>query len=370
MIEEKKKNRKLTVKQIKKKKLKTKAVTKKDVGYVVEEMTGVKVVEVSKSESQDLLNLEKVMHKTVIGQDDAVNAVARAMRKSRVGLRDPKRPIASFIFAGPTGVGKTELAKTLARVYFDSEDNMIRFDMSEYMEKHNVSKLIGAPPGYLGYQDGGQLTEPVRKNPHSLLLFDEVEKAHPDVYLSLLQVLDDGRLSDSKGKIVDFKNTILILTSNLGSREVQEKSRAGSEGNPNKELSETERKEIINTEIARYFRPEFLNRIDEIIIFKPLTQENIYYIYDIFMNFVKDRALKLGIQLQETERLRKFITVLGYSPAFGARPLKRTISRLIEDPLAEKVLSGELQSGDNIVLDHFQTKVAFVKLGPRIKIIN
>eukprot|EP00954_Amorphochlora_amoebiformis_P029440 1393165-Amorphochlora_amoeboformis.AAC.3 len=187
---------------IKKKKLKTKAVTKKDVGYVVEEMTGVKVVEVSKSESQDLLNLEKVMHKTVIGQDDAVNAVARAMRKSRVGLRDPKRPIASFIFAGPTGVGKTELAKTLARVYFDSEDNMIRFDMSEYMEKHNVSKLIGAPPGYLGYQDGGQLTEPVRKNPHSLLLFDEVEKAHPDVYLSLLQVLDDGRLSDSKGKIV------------------------------------------------------------------------------------------------------------------------------------------------------------------------
>mmetsp|Transcript_3848 Transcript_3848/g.9095 ORF Transcript_3848/g.9095 Transcript_3848/m.9095 type:complete len:849 (+) Transcript_3848:144-2690(+) len=337
-----------------------KVVKAPDVETVIEVMTGVKVKEVTKSESENLLNLESTLHKTVIGQEAAVSAVARAMKRSRVGLRDPKRPIASFIFAGPTGVGKTELAKTLSRVYFDSEDAMIRFDMSDFQEKHNVSKLIGSPPGYIGYSDGGQLTEAVRKRPYSLVLFDEVEKAHTDIFLTLLQVLDDGRLADYKGKVVDFKSTIIILTSNLGSKEVENANRALENKADKGILSEEEEIKIYNKKISDHFRPEFLNRIDEIIIFKKLTQDQIYEIFEIFMNNVKTRSKNLGIVIQETERLRKFVTKTGYSPAFGARPLKRTISRLIEDPLSEMILKGEVSSGNKLVVDYFQGKVAFV----------
>mmetsp|Transcript_28066 Transcript_28066/g.38957 ORF Transcript_28066/g.38957 Transcript_28066/m.38957 type:complete len:902 (+) Transcript_28066:3412-6117(+) len=343
-----------------------KVVKVPDVETVLEEMTGIKIKEVSKSESENLLNLETTLHKSVIGQEEAVVAVAKAMRKSRVGLRDPKRPIASFIFAGPTGVGKTELAKTLSRVYFDSEDAMIRFDMSDFVEKHNVSRLIGSPPGYIGYSDGGQLTEAVRKTPHSLVLFDEVEKAHPDVFLTLLQVLDDGRLADTKGKIVDFKNTIVILTSNLGSADVENRRREIIETAEAEDISEEEAFNIYNYHIGKFFRPEFLNRIDEIIIFKRLTQEQIFEIFAIFMNFVKQRALKLGITIQETERLRQLITEAGYTPAFGARPLKRTISRLIESPLSEKILAGEVSSGDTVILDYYNKKVAFIKVDKNI----
>ncbi|ABA27328.1 ATP binding subunit of Clp protease (nucleomorph) [Bigelowiella natans] len=337
-----------------------------DVETVIEEMTGVKIKEVSKSESENLLNLESILHKSVIGQEEAVTAVSKAMRKSRVGLRDPKRPIASFIFAGPTGVGKTELAKTLSRVYFDSEDAMIRFDMSDFAEKHNVSKLIGSPPGYIGYSDGGQLTEAVRKTPHSLVLFDELEKAHPDVYLPLLQVLDDGRLADSKGKIVDFKNTIIILTSNLGAKEVEARRKAIKQSSETEDISEKESFSIYNAAIAEYFRPEFLNRIDEIIIFKRLTQSQVYEIFAIFMNSVKHRAAKLGITIQETERLRQLVTEAGYTPAFGARPLKRTISRLIESPLSEMILSNEVVSGDTVLLDYYNKKVTFIKVDKSI----
>lgn len=333
-----------------------------DVEHVIEEMTGIRVVQVTKSESETLLNLEKTLHKTVIGQNEAVSAVCRAMKRARVGLRDPNRPIASFIFAGPTGVGKTELAKTLSRVYFDSEDAMIRFDMSEFGEKHNVSRLLGAPPGYVGYSEGGQLTESVRKNPFSVVLFDEVEKAHSEVFLSLLQVLDDGRLADHKGKIVDFKNTIIILTSNLGASDVMEAQDAKRNSGSKEELSEKEALDIYNAAIAKFFRPEFLNRLDDIIIFERLSEDQIYQIFDIFMKKVKDRALKLGISLRETDRLRRFITKIGYTPAYGARPLKRTISRYIEDPLSEKVLANEIVAGDSVILDHYNTKTVFLKI--------
>lgn len=295
-----------------------------------------------------------VLHQRVIGQDEAVEAVARAIRRARVGLKNPNRPIGSFIFSGPTGVGKTELAKALAGYFFGSEDNMIRIDMSEFMEHHTTSKLIGSPPGYVGYQEGGQLTESVRRKPYSVVLFDEIEKAHPDVFNVLLQILDDGRLSDSKGRTVDFKNTIIIMTSNVGAQFIDKSNLGlGFQSQINENAQHTERykkiKDLVNDAMKKTFRPEFLNRIDEMIVFQQLTKEEIRKIVDIMSGDLQSRIKAQGMELVITEEAKDFIAKDGYNPTYGARPLRRSIQRLLEDNLAEQVLQGKFKEGDTIL---------------------
>eukprot|EP00249_Psilotum_nudum_P024846 c29307_g1_i2 orf=247-3057(+) len=328
-------------------------VTEADIQHIVSAWTGIPVEKVSTDESDRLLKMEETLHQRVVGQDEAVKAISRAIRRARVGLKNPNRPIASFIFSGPTGVGKSELAKALAAYYFGSEEAMVRLDMSEFMERHTVSKLIGSPPGYVGYTEGGQLTEAVRRRPYTVVLFDEIEKAHPDVFNMMLQILEDGRLTDSKGRTVDFKNTLLIMTSNVGSS-VIEKGGGGigfQLDYGEKDCSYNRIKSLVNEELKQYFRPEFLNRLDEIIVFRQLTKIEVKEIADIMLKEVFDRLKKKGIDLQVTERFRDRVVDEGYSPSYGARPLRRAIMRLLEDSMAEKMLAGEIKDGDSAIID-------------------
>ncbi|GAX37483.1 ATP-dependent Clp protease ATP-binding subunit [Nodularia sp. NIES-3585] len=328
-------------------------VDEEDIAHIVASWTGVPVNKLTESESEKLLHMEDTLHQRLIGQEDAVKAVSRAIRRARVGLKNPNRPIASFVFSGPTGVGKTELAKSLASYFFGSEEAMIRLDMSEYMERHTVSKLIGSPPGYVGYNEGGQLTEAVRRRPYTVVLFDEIEKAHPDVFNMLLQILEDGRLTDAKGRTVDFKNTLLILTSNIGSK-VIEKGGGGIGFEFADDATETQYNRIrslVNEELKQYFRPEFLNRLDEIIVFRQLSKPEVTQIAEIMLKEVFGRLTEKGIVLEVTDRFKDRLIEEGYSPSYGARPLRRAIMRLLEDSLAEEILSGRIKDGDTAIVD-------------------
>ncbi|MEP6904147.1 MAG: AAA family ATPase, partial [Actinomycetota bacterium] len=312
-------------------------VDEEDVAEVVAKWTGVPVSKMLEGEMQKLVTMETNLRKRIIGQDEALEAVANAVRRARAGLQDPNRPIGSFIFLGPTGVGKTETAKALAEFMFDDERAMVRLDMSEYMEKHAVARMIGAPPGYVGYDEGGQLTEAVRRRPYSVVLFDEIEKAHPDVFNILLQILDDGRLTDSKGRTVDFKNTVLIMTSNLGSREIQASA-----------LVDTPIKEMITDVLRNHFKPEFLNRIDDIVIFRQLSKAEIEKIIDVQLEKLRKNLAERGISIVLEDSAKELLSTEGYDPTFGARPLKRAIQTLIQNPLAIKLLNGEIRSGSVI----------------------
>ncbi|CAK7336813.1 unnamed protein product [Dovyalis caffra] len=328
-------------------------VNESDIQHIVSAWTGIPVEKVSTDESDRLLKMEDTLHKRVIGQDEAVKAISRAIRRARVGLKNPNRPIASFIFSGPTGVGKSELAKALAAYYFGSEEAMIRLDMSEYMERHTVAKLIGSPPGYVGYTEGGQLTEAVRRRPYTVVLYDEIEKAHPDVFNIMLQILEDGRLTDSKGRTVDFKNTLLIMTSNVGSSVIEKGGRkmGFNLDYDDKDSSYNRIKSLVTEELKQYFRPEFLNRLDEMIVFRQLSKLEVKDIADIMLKEVFERLKAKEIELQVTERFRDRVVEEGYNPSYGARPLRRAIMRLLEDSMAEKMLSGEIKEGDSVIID-------------------
>ncbi|MAF42220.1 MAG: ATP-dependent Clp protease ATP-binding subunit ClpC [Cyanobium sp. ARS6] len=346
----------------------TPVVSEEDIAQIVASWTGVPVQKLTESESVKLLNMEETLHKRLIGQDEAVKAVSKAIRRARVGLKNPNRPIASFIFSGPTGVGKTELTKALAAYFFGSEDAMIRLDMSEFMERHTVSKLIGSPPGYVGFNEGGQLTEAVRRRPYTVVLFDEIEKAHPDVFNLLLQLLEDGRLTDSKGRTVDFKNTLIIMTSNIGSK-VIEKGGGGLgfefSGDENAEENQYNRiKSLVNEELKQYFRPEFLNRLDEIIVFRQLNRDEVKEIAEIMLREVFNRIGEKGINLSVSNAFKERLVEEGYNPAYGARPLRRAVMRLLEDSLAEEVLSGRIKDGDSAEVDVQDGKVVVRHLTP------
>ena len=335
-------------------------VNEEDIAQIVASWTGVPVQKLTESESVKLLNMEDTLHTRLIGQDEAVKAVSKAIRRARVGLKNPNRPIASFIFSGPTGVGKTELTKALATYFFGSEEAMIRLDMSEFMERHTVSKLIGSPPGYVGFNEGGQLTEAVRRRPYTVVLFDEIEKAHPDVFNLLLQLLEDGRLTDSKGRTVDFKNTLIIMTSNIGSK-VIEKGGGGlgfEFSGENAEENQYNRiRSLVNEELKQYFRPEFLNRLDEIIVFRQLNREEVKEIAEIMLREVFNRIGEKGITLSVSNAFKERLVEEGYNPAYGARPLRRAVMRLLEDSLAEEVLSGRIKDGDSAEVDVEDGKV-------------
>ncbi len=340
-------------------------VSEEDVAHIVASWTGVPVQKLTETESVKLLNMEETLHQRLIGQDEAVKAVSRAIRRARVGLKNPNRPIASFIFSGPTGVGKTELTKSLASYFFGSEEAMIRLDMSEFMERHTVSKLIGSPPGYVGFNEGGQLTEAVRRRPYTVVLFDEVEKAHPDVFNLLLQLLEDGRLTDSKGRTVDFKNTLLIMTSNIGSK-VIEKGGGGLgfefSGDSVEDSQYNRIKSLVNEELKQYFRPEFLNRLDEIIVFRQLTKNEVKDIAEIMLKEVFSRLNEKGIKLDVTDAFKERLVEEGYNPSYGARPLRRAVMRLLEDSLAEEVLSGRIKDGDKALVDIDENKKVTVNI--------
>ncbi len=328
-------------------------VTEEDIAQIVASWTGIPVNKLTESESEKLLHMEDTLHQRLIGQEEAVKAVSRAIRRARVGLKNPNRPIASFIFSGPTGVGKTELTKSLAAYFFGSEEAMIRLDMSEFMERHTVSKLIGSPPGYVGYNEGGQLTEAVRRRPYTVVLFDEIEKAHPDVFNMLLQILEDGRLTDAKGRTVDFKNTLIIMTSNIGSKVIEKGGGGlGFEFEENQADAQYNRiRNLVNEELKQYFRPEFLNRLDEIIVFRQLNKDEVKEIAVIMLNEVFGRLTEKGIRLEITDRFKERLVEEGYNPSYGARPLRRAIMRLLEDSLAEEILSGRVKEGDTAIVD-------------------
>jgi len=326
-------------------------VTEEDVAEVIATMTGVPVTKLTEGESERLMRLEDTLHARVIGQSDAVTAISKAIRRARVGLKSPNRPIGSFIFSGPTGVGKTELAKALAEAVFGSEDNMIRVDMSEFMEKHSTAKLIGSPPGYVGYDDGGHMSELVRKKPYSVILFDEIEKAHPDVFNILLQILDDGRLTDAKGKHINFKNTIIIMTSNVGASMITTQSKLGFSAADDAKKDKYEKlKDTVNEELKKAFRPEFLNRIDDIIVFSHLSKEEIRQIVDLMMKDLFKRLSERELSIEVTDEVKDYLAKDGYNEAYGARPLRRLIQRKIEDQLAEEILGNAYQAGDTILL--------------------
>ncbi|MGI6605142.1 MAG: ATP-dependent Clp protease ATP-binding subunit [bacterium] len=329
-----------------------------DIAAVVADWTSIPVQRLAEEESERLLKLEETLHERVIGQDEAVQAVARAVRRARAGLKDPKRPIGSFIFLGPTGVGKTELARALAEAMFGEEDAMIRLDMSEYMERHTVSRLIGAPPGYVGYDEAGQLTEAVRRRPYSVVLFDEIEKAHPEVFNVLLQVLEDGRLTDGKGRTVDFRNTVVIMTSNVGANLLRSEPTVGFRTGT-AEDAYTDMKNRVLDDLKRTFRPEFLNRIDEIIVFHALSQEHVQAIVEIMLQEVAARLAEHGLRLEVTAAAKEVLSKEGFDPAFGARPLRRAIQRLLENPLSEEMLAGRFRAGDVVVVDVEDGKIVF-----------
>ena len=332
-------------------------IDEEDIAQIISKWTGVPVSKLVEEESQKLLAMENVLHSQVIGQDEAVEKISDSIRRARSGLSDPKRPIGTFLFLGPTGVGKTELAKALAKFMFLDEENIIRIDMSEYMEKHSVARLIGAPPGYVGYDEGGQLTSAVRKKPYSVVLFDEIEKAHPDVFNIMLQIFDDGRLTDSKGKTVDFKNTIIILTSNIGSNIILDNALKGMLGEKNKE----QEREEINQKLREYFKPEFLNRIDETIFFEALTLDNLVHIVDIQVDYLKKLLAERKIELEISPDAKNQLAILGYNPIYGARPLKRTIRQEIENPLSKLLLGKEFSDGDKIIVEYVDDGFEFKK---------
>ncbi|MBO6086959.1 ATP-dependent Clp protease ATP-binding subunit [bacterium] len=343
-------------------------VTAENVAEVIASMTGVPVTKLTEGESERLLKLEDTLHARVIGQHDAVVAISKAIRRARVGLKSPNRPIGSFIFCGPTGVGKTELAKALAEAVFGSEDNMIRVDMSEFMEKHSTAKLIGSPPGYVGYDDGGHLTELIRKKPYSVVLFDEIEKAHPDVFNIMLQILDDGRLTDAKGRHINFKNTIIIMTSNVGASMITNTSKLGFSTAEDESKDKYEKlKDTVTEEMKKAFRPEFLNRIDETIVFAHLTQEEIRQIVDLMLKDLFKRLSERELTIEVTDEAKDHLAKNGYSEAYGARPLRRLIQRKVEDELAEEILSGKYHAGDTIVMKLVDDKIAFEKKSKRTR---
>lgn len=336
-------------------------VTKEDIAYIVSNWSGIPVVQLTQEESDRLLKMESILHERIVGQDEAVSLVSRAIRRGRVGLKDPKRPTGSFIFLGPTGVGKTELCKALASAMFGDENAMIRLDMSEYMEKHTVSKLIGSPPGYVGYDEGGQLTEKVRRKPYSVLLFDEIEKAHPDVFNMLLQVLEDGVLTDSQGRKINFKNTIIIMTSNVGARLITEKQNSlGFSADSSAEKSKERLKDMVLDELKKVFKPEFLNRVDDIVVFDKLTSNDIEAIASRMLKGIKDRLCDLNIKAEFTENAVKAIAKEGYDPVYGARPLRRAIQSKIEDKLSEKILEGDLDHKKSITCDYDEKTEKFI----------
>ena len=337
-------------------------VTEEDVADVVSVWTKIPVSKITQTESQRLLKLEEILHKRVVGQNEAVETVAKAIRRGRVGLKDPKRPIGSFLFLGPTGVGKTELSKALAEAMFGNENAIIRVDMSEYMEKHSVSKMIGSPPGYVGFEEGGQLSEQVRKNPYSVILFDEIEKAHPDVFNILLQVLDDGHITDAQGRKVDFKQTIIIMTSNAGAQRIVDPKKLGFSNVENAESEHKDMKNNVMEEIKRMFKPEFLNRIDDIIVFRALSKEDVKGIAALMLKELKNRLAKqMDITLTYGDTVKNFIFEKGYDKKYGARPLKRAIQNNIEDSLAEEILSGKIQASDKVSMTVVDGKVVFTK---------
>ena len=337
-------------------------VTEEDVADVVSVWTKIPVSKITQTESQRLLKLEEILHKRVVGQNEAVETVAKAIRRGRVGLKDPKRPIGSFLFLGPTGVGKTELSKALAEAMFGNENAIIRVDMSEYMEKHSVSKMIGSTPGYVGFEEGGQISEQVRKNPYYVILFDEIEKAHPDVFNVLLQVLDDGRITDSQGRTVDFKNTIIIMTSNAGAQRIVDPKKLGFSNVENAESEHKDMKNNVMEEVKRMFKPEFLNRIDDIIVFRALSKEDVKGIAALMLKELKNRLAKqMDITLTYGDTVKNFIFEKGYDKKYGARPLKRAIQNNIEDSLAEEILSGKIQASDKVSMTVVDGKVVFTK---------
>ena len=336
-------------------------VGEEEIADVVSGWTKIPVRKLEEEESERLRMLEGILHQRVVGQEDAVKAVATAIRRGRVGLKDPKRPIGSFLFLGPTGVGKTELCKTLAEAMFGTEQSLIRVDMSEYMEKHSVSKMIGSPPGYVGYEEGGQLSEKVRKNPYSVILFDEIEKAHPDVFNILLQVLDDGHITDAQGRKIDFKNTILIMTSNAGAENIIAPKRLGFTSSDNENERYKQMKDRVMEEVKRLFKPEFLNRIDEIMVFHPLNQEHIRQIVSIMLNqIIKRTREQLNIELEVGEEAKDFLVEKGYDEKYGARPLRRAIQSRLEDKLAEKILDGEIKAGDIVMVEKEGDELSFL----------
>nr|YP_009395038.1 Clp protease ATP binding subunit [Polysiphonia stricta]ARW63600.1 Clp protease ATP binding subunit [Polysiphonia stricta] len=351
-------------------KLEDPVVTEEDIAEIVAFWTGIPVTKLTKSESEKLMHMEDTLHGRIIGQEEAVVAVSRAIRRARVGLKNPNRPIASFIFSGPTGVGKTELTKALASYFFGAQQAMVRLDMSEYMERHTVSKLIGSPPGYVGYSEGGYLTEAVRKRPYTVILFDEIEKAHPDIFNLLLQILEDGRLTDAKGRTIDFKNTLLIMTSNIGSKVIEKGGGSlGFELGESQVESQYNRiKSLVNEELKQYFRPEFLNRLDEIIVFRQLTKDEVREIAELMLKEVFERIKQQDIILNVTDRFKNKLVDEGYNPSYGARPLRRAVMRLLEDILAEEVLAGKIKAGDSAVVDVAEDGSVKVLLGDKIQV--
>lgn len=335
-------------------------VTEEDIAAIVSSWTNIPVTKLAEEESERLLNLESILHNRVIGQDEAVLAVSKAIRRARVGLKDPKRPVGSFIFLGPTGVGKTELSKALAEALFGDENSVTRIDMSEYMEKHTVSKLIGSPPGYVGYEEGGQLTEKVRRKPYSVVLLDEIEKAHPDVFNILLQILDDGRLTDGKGRTVDFKNTVIIMTSNVGVSTIKKQAVLGFATSTNEREDAYEKmKDNVLEELKRTFRPEFLNRVDEIIVFHQLEQENLEQIVELMLKSLLNRIKEMNINVEVNDKAKVLLVEKGYDQAYGARPLRRAIQKMVEDQLSEKMLKGDIKPGSDVLIDAEEDKLVF-----------
>ena len=337
-------------------------VDEEEIAEVLASWTGIPVFKLTEEETAKLLRMEDELHKRIVGQDNAIHSVSQAIRRTRAGLKDPKRPSGSFIFLGPSGVGKTELSRTLAEFLFGDEDALIALDMSEYMEKHTVSRLIGSPPGYIGYEEGGQLTEAVRRKPFSVVLFDEIEKAHPDVFNTLLQILEDGRLTDAQGRTVDFKNTVLIMTSNLGTRDIAKGATLGFTARPDAKVDYERMQSKVMDELKRHFRPEFLNRIDEVIVFHQLSREQVKNIVDLMMRRVVDQLKSKDIAMELTEAAKDLLAEKGYDPALGARPLRRTIQRLVEDPLSEKLLWKEFTAGQLVVVDAENGEIAFRSL--------
>ena len=350
---------------------KAKVVTEEDIAQIVSKWTGVPVTKLQAEDTERLLHMEEILHQRVVGQDEAVKAVSRAVRRAQSGLKSPKRPIGSFLFLGPTGVGKTELARALAEVLFDDEDAVIRVDMSEYMEKHSVARMVGAPPGYVGHDEGGQLTEAVRRKPYSIVLLDEIEKAHPDVFNILLQVLDDGRLTDSQGRTVDFKNTVIIMTSNIGASHIKNSTVGfGTANNDEENKAEYDKmKSRVMEALKASFRPEFLNRVDETIVFHALEKEHIVQIVDLMMKDLHKRLAEQNMTMEVTEEAKAKLVEDGYDPAYGARPLRRTIQRQVEDPLAEDLLRGRYKAGDVVRVDVTKEGIALLKDG-EVEMIN
>jgi ATP-dependent Clp protease ATP-binding subunit ClpC len=332
-------------------------VNEESIAEVLALWTGIPVYKLTEEETAKLLRMEEELHKRIVGQHDAIKAVSQAIRRTRAGLKDPKRPSGSFIFLGPSGVGKTETAKALAEFLFGEESAMIQLDMSEYMEKHTVSRLVGSPPGYVGYDEGGQLTEAVRRKPFSVVLFDEIEKAHPDVFNTLLQILEDGRLTDAQGRTVDFKNTVIIMTSNLGTADLR-KANVGFV-KADEAVTYEKMKTKVHEELKRHFRPEFLNRIDDVIVFHELTTTEITEIVDLLVKRVRDQLESQGLGFELTDVAKVLLAQKGYDPALGARPLRRAIQRMVEDPLSEKILWKEFRAGDTIVIDAEGEEIVF-----------